>query len=108
MQITRLDSINIIYTLTVSILAILLPLYLVDQHLDLSQIGIILSLSPLVFLIFRVIFASIADTVGTKKIEIFYSIMSIFSILLYSVSATPLFFGIGTVLKDFALQVFGQ
>lgn len=99
MQITRLDVINTIYTLTVSILAILLPLYLIDQNVSLNDIGIILSLSPLIFLIFRVLFASIADTIGTRKISLFYSCMSLLSIAIYSFSTAPLFFGLGTVVE---------
>lgn len=85
----------------VSVLAILLPLYLIDQNLDLGQIGIILSLGPFIFLFFRVIFASIADTIGTRKISLFYSLMSFFSVLTYSFSTTPFLFGLGTILEGF-------
>lgn len=101
MQITRLDVINTLYTLCVSTLSILLPLYLISQDISVSNIGIILSISSLIFLIFRVIFASIADSIGTRKISLFYSITGVLSVFVYSISASPLFFGLGTALDGF-------
>ncbi|MBI5223966.1 MFS transporter [Candidatus Micrarchaeota archaeon] len=97
----RLELINVIYTLIASILAVLLPLYLLEQNFDLGSIGFIVSIGPLMFIFLRVILASIADSMGTKKVDLFYSISNLFSIIAYYFAATPVLYTLGSLLEGF-------
>ncbi|MGV8085439.1 MAG: MFS transporter [Candidatus Bilamarchaeum sp.] len=94
-KIKRLELINIIYIFIYSALAIIVPLYLLERQIDLSSIGLILSLGPLIFLFSRVILAAFADSIGTKTVDLFYSISGLFSVVIYYFAASPLIFGLG-------------
>jgi len=48
-------------------LSIAVPLYLLQKNLDIVEIGMIFSLSPLMFAVIRLFLASIADQIGTRK-----------------------------------------
>jgi MFS family permease len=78
-------------------LALIIPLLLLDRHVSLAQIGIILSFLPLVFLLYRLVFALIADRAGWSFFFVLASIFSIISSLLYSVANSVFTFLLGKI-----------
>jgi MFS family permease len=84
----RLLIVNFLYSFLAAAMAVLVPLYLIDNEFDLTQIGILLAIAPLTFAILRINFASIADEFGTKLIDILYSVSGLLSIAIYVASST--------------------
>jgi len=76
---------NMLFSFIAAAMAVMVPLYLLEKNVDITYIGILLSLGPLSFMIVRIFLAGVADEVGTKLIGILYSIASLLSILLYAV-----------------------
>ena len=74
-------------------LTLTIPLLLLERNVDLAEIGIILSVLPLVFLVVRLFLAALADLVGWAR---FYLLLNwpgtLFSTLIYFIaSSTPAF-----------------
>lgn len=95
----KLFLIDMLYAFIASSLAVMVPLYLIDIKMDVVSIGLILSIIPLSFMFLRLLFASIADSVGTKTVEILESIAAIAAILIYILSNSA---------RGFALAQFGE
>jgi len=53
-------------------LTLIIPLLLLDRNVDLAEIGIIISVLPLVFLTARMLFASLADVIGWAPLFILF------------------------------------
>ena len=92
----KLLLVNILYSSIVASMSVLVPLYLIERNIDLGSVGLILSIMPLVFLFVRLVFASIADELGTKVIGVLYSLANLFSIALFALTASPLGFSLAT------------
>lgn len=88
----RLLVVNMLYTFIVACLAVMVPLYLVEQKVDITVIGLILAIGPISFLVIRVLFATIADEIGTKTIAVIYSASNLAAIGLYTLVVSPLGF----------------
>jgi MFS family permease len=88
----RLLAVNVLYSFIVAALAVMVPLYLLDQKVDIATVGILLSIGPLSFMVIRVSLASIADEIGTRSIGVLYCVCNLLSILTYLLLATPLGF----------------
>ncbi len=74
-------------------LTLTIPLLLLERNVDLAEIGIVLSVLPLVFLVVRLFLAALADLVGWTR---FYLLLNwpgtFFSTLIYFIaSSTPAF-----------------
>ena len=74
-------------------LALTIPLLLLERSVDLTEIGIILSVFPLVFMVVRLLLAALADLVGWAR---FYLILyfpgSLISTIIYFMAtSTPVF-----------------
>jgi len=85
----KLLATHMLYTFIVSALGVLVPLYLLDQNVDIAMIGLILSLGPLTFTVFRLLFAGIADDVGTRAISIFYAMANLVALEFYLLVISP-------------------
>lgn len=85
----KLLASHMLYTFIVSAMGMLVPLYLLDQKIDIAMIGLILSIGPLTFTVFRLLFASIADDVGTRAISIFYAMANLVALEFYLLVITP-------------------
>ena len=85
----NLLALDMLYSFIIAALAVLVPIYLIDNGFDETDIGFIIAVFPLVFIICRLFFASIADQVGTTIIGILESIAGVVTIIVYffSVSA---------------------
>jgi len=60
----RLIAVTFINNLVSGGLTLAIPLLLLDRNVNLAEIGIVISIMPLVFLFVRLLFATIADQVG--------------------------------------------
>ena len=60
----RVNAITLLNYLVSGSLTLLIPLLLLERGFNIAQIGIVLSLLPIVFLIARLIFAAVADYIG--------------------------------------------
>jgi predicted MFS family arabinose efflux permease len=74
-------------------LTLAIPLLLLDRNVDLVEIGIVISVLPIVFMVVRLLMAAIADSKGWNR---FYLLMnwpwSILSTFVYFIaSSTPMF-----------------
>jgi len=87
-----LIAINMVYSFIVAAMGMIVPLYLIDNGMDIAAVGLVLSIMPLGFMLIRMLFGSMADGSGTKTISIIYSIASIISIAIYSVAVVPIAF----------------
>ncbi|MFH1685255.1 MAG: MFS transporter [Candidatus Micrarchaeota archaeon] len=98
-KVSKLVIIHILYSFLAAAMAVLIPLYLVDQEVDIASIGIILSTIPLTFMLLRVVFASMADSIGTKTMGTIYSIANMLAIVIYSLTASSIGFIAGTMVE---------
>ncbi|MFH0884096.1 MAG: MFS transporter [Candidatus Micrarchaeota archaeon] len=96
-SINRLMAVHMLYSFIVSALAVMVPLYLLEQKVDMAWIGLILSVGPLSFMIIRILLASMADEIGTKAIAVFYSVSNIIAVLFYLLFVSPLGFAFATL-----------
>ncbi len=96
---SRLLSVNLLYSFIAAALSVMVPLYLVEREIDIASIGITLSVIPLTFMIMRVFFASIADGVGTRIIAFIYGIANLLAISIYGFTNTSLGFVAGTMME---------
>jgi predicted MFS family arabinose efflux permease len=83
-------------------LTLAIPLLLLDRNIDLIEIGLVISVLPIVFMIVRLFMAAVADSKGWNR---FYLLMnfpwSLLSTLVYFIAnSTPMFF-LGKVLEAF-------
>jgi len=66
-----------------------IPLLLVERNIDLTTIGVIFSVYPIVFMVARMLFSSAADSVGLRKFFNLNALSSIASVTLYAFSSSP-------------------
>ena len=83
-------------------LTLAIPLLLLDRNIDLIEIGLVVSVLPIVFMIVRLLMAAVADSKGWNR---FYLLMnwpwSLLSTLVYFIAnSTPMFL-LGKVLEAF-------
>ena len=81
-------------------LTLLIPLLLLERNVDLTEIGLILSVFPLVFLVVRIFLAALADLVGWAR---FYIILfwpgSLFSTIIFFIASSTPFFLLGKIIE---------
>lgn len=93
----RLLGIHMLYSFTISALAFLIPLYLLNMQVDIALVGLILSLGPLSFTVIRVILANFADAEGTRRVAVLYSSSNLLAVLLYMFAVSPIGFALATL-----------
>ena len=71
-------------------LTLTIPLLLLERNVDLAEIGIVLSVLPLVFMVVRLFLAALADLVGWAR---FYLLLNwpgtLVSTLIYFIASSP-------------------
>ncbi len=90
----KIFLVDMMYGFIAAALALMVPLYLLDSGLDIASIGLIISIVPLAFMLMRIIFASIADQVGTKTIEVLESLATIVAISIYAFTRSARMFAV--------------
>jgi len=91
--------INFLDAFITNALSIIIPLLLVSRGLDVVQIGLIVSMSPIVFVVSRSIFAAISDQVGVRRFFILNGAMNVVSLAVYLVASDPLLFSLGKMFE---------
>jgi predicted MFS family arabinose efflux permease len=81
-------------------LTLAIPLLLLDRNVDLVEIGVVISVLPIVFMVVRLLMAVIADSKGWNR---FYILMnwpwSVLSTFVYFIAASTPMFLLGKVLE---------
>lgn len=95
----KLLLLDMLYAFIASALAVMVPLYMLEINLDIAEIGIILSVIPLSFMLMRIVFAAVADHSGTRVVEVLESVALIAAVLIYSLSRSA---------RAFAVAQFGE
>ena len=89
----RIYAISALNYVVSGALTILIPLLLLDRDMSVAEIGIVLSVLPLVFLTARLVFAAFADYIGWSRIYLYVNWPStVGSVIIYSLAnSTPIF-----------------
>jgi len=98
-QFQNVLTLNFLYALITASVTTLLPLYLIEKGFQLESIGLIMAAMPVTFLIFRTLFSTIADNIGTRSIFFLNGVTSTLSILIYIVASSPFIFAIGKLME---------
>jgi MFS family permease len=81
-------------------LTLIIPLLLLERNVDLTEIGLILSVFPLVYMIVRLFMAAIADLLGWAR---FYLVLfwpgSLISTLIFFIATSTPFFLLGKIIE---------
>ena len=101
-----LASINFLDLFITAALAVLVPLLLLDRNVSVSEIGLILSALPLVFLFARMIFSALADQTGYKPFFVLDWLAQGIAIVVYIFAMNPLLFLIGKTFEGVRAAAF--
>lgn len=94
----RVNAISFLNYLVSGAITLLIPLLLLQRNMNLTEIGIILSVLPLVFLFARLIFAAVADYLGWSHIFLLVNWPStVGSIIIYYFAASIPVFLVGKI-----------
>ncbi|MBD3398244.1 MFS transporter [Candidatus Micrarchaeota archaeon] len=93
----KIGTLNFLNQFAYGALTVTLPLYLISRGIDVGEIGLVLSLLPLAFLLVRIVSSVFADVLGVKKFFIASNIFSTITSVVFAVAGTPLQFGIGRI-----------
>lgn len=86
--------------------SVILPLYLVHKNFSLSEIGILLSIMPLVSIFFRILFAYTADRIGYKIFFMLDGLAATVMNLVYFFAYAPLHFAFAKISEAVSTQSF--
>ncbi|MDH5448873.1 MAG: MFS transporter [Candidatus Bathyarchaeota archaeon] len=96
----RIFAITFLNHLVSGGLALIIPLLLLKRNVNLAEIGIVISILPLVFLVVRLLLATLADQVGWAR---FYLLLNwpgtVFSTLIYLVANSIPAFLLGKIVE---------
>ena len=96
----RVNAITFLNYFVSGALTLLIPLLLLAKHVNVAEIGLVLSILPLVFLVARLFFSAIADYVGWSHVFVLINWPSaFFSTLIYYFSSTWPFFALGKTVE---------
>ncbi|MEM2963269.1 MAG: MFS transporter [Candidatus Anstonellales archaeon] len=98
-RILKFHTFNVIDSFLVAAFTVLVPLSLNARNIDLVSIGWIVALLPLIFTVSRVIFASIADGIGTKPFFIFNAAAGTVASFLYMNATNIVSYSAGRILE---------
>lgn len=98
----RVNAITFLNNFVAGALTLLIPLLLLAQHVNMAEIGLVLSALPLVFLVARLLFAAVADQVGWSHIFVLVNWPSTFlaPAIYYVANSLSMFFA-GKVMEGF-------
>ena len=95
----ELRIINFLDAFITNALSVLIPLLLVSRGADVVEIGFIVSMSPVIFVVSRSIFAAMSDQVGVRRFFILNGVMNVVSIAIYMAASSPLAFSVGKMFE---------
>ncbi len=96
----RVNAITFLNNFVSGALTLLVPLLLLEKHVTLAEIGAVLSILPLVFMVARLFLAAVADRIGWNHIFLLINLpATVFSTLIYYFAAALPEFIAGKVLE---------
>ena len=96
----RINAVSFLNFIISGALTLIIPLLLLERNMNIADIGIILSILPLVFLFTRLILAAIADYVGWSHIFLLVNWPStVASIIIYYIASSSAIFLGGKILE---------
>ena len=102
----KIGALNFIEQFKYGALTIALPLYLLSRGINVEEVGLVLSLLPLAFVLVRVVSSVIADVVGVKKFFLASSMLQGVTALVYALAITPLQFAMGKISEGMGMAFF--
>lgn len=102
----KLAFVNFIEAFFSASLAVALPLYLLNRGIDVEEIGLILSISPLVFMVVRTASALFAEVLGTRIFFLATSLSESISAFTFSIASSATAFGLGKMFEGSAHSFF--
>lgn len=102
----KIGALNFIEQFKYGALTIALPLYLISRGINVEEVGLVLSLLPLAFVMVRVVSAVLADAVGVKKFFLASSVLQVVTTLVYALAITPLQFAMGKISEGMGMAFF--
>ncbi|MCS7386487.1 MAG: MFS transporter [archaeon GB-1867-005] len=87
-------------------LGIAIPLVLLERNVGLAEIGLIMSILPLVFLFVRILFAALADQVGWSPLFVVNWLALSLASIIYLVAGSPLDFALGKVMEGVSISAY--
>ena len=98
----RVNTITLLNYLVSGSLTLLIPLLLLERGFNIAEIGVVLSILPIVFLVSRLIFAAVADYIGWSHVFVLINWPStFFSCIIYFFSASLPLFAVGKIVESF-------
>jgi MFS family permease len=90
----RVNAITFLNNFVSGALTLLIPLLLLAQRVNLAEIGLVLSVLPLVFLVARLLFAAVADQIGWSHIFVLFNWPATFAatVIYYVANSLSAFF----------------
>jgi MFS family permease len=99
-EMRRVNAITFLNNFVAGALTLLIPLLLLAQHVNLAEIGVVLSVLPLVFLVARLLLAAVADQIGWSHIFLLVNWpATLVSTIIYYVAASLPAFLAGKVVE---------
>lgn len=90
----RLVSINVLDAVIQGVYMWIIPLLLLERNISLTTVGFVFAAYPVVFLVCRLLLASVADSIGLKRIFQVNALGSLASAVLYAASISPFSYAI--------------
>ncbi len=89
----RVNAITFLNNFVAGAITLLIPLLLLAQHVNMTEIGLVVSALPLVFLVARLLFAAVADQVGWSHIFVLVNWPATFlaPVIYYVANSLPTF-----------------
>ena len=87
-------------------LGIAIPLVLLERNVSLAEIGVIMSILPLVFLFVRILFAALADQVGWSPLFLTNWLTLTLATVIYLVAKSPIDFAIGKIMEGISVSAY--
>ncbi len=85
---------------------IAIPLVLLERNISLAEIGIIMSILPLVFLFVRILFAALADHIGWSPLFLVNWLSLLLASIIYLIANSPIDFAIGKVFEGISISAY--
>ena len=99
-HVKRVNAITFLNYFVSGALTLLIPLLLLAKNVNVAEIGLVLSILPLVFLVARLFFSALADYVGWSHVFVLINWPSaFFSTMIYYFSSTLPFFVLGKLVE---------
>jgi len=99
MRMDELRVINFLDSFITNALSVLIPLLLVAKGVDVVAVGFVVSISPVIFVVSRSVFAALSDQVGVRRFFVLNGAMNLVAVFIYLIAESPFMFSVGKVFE---------